>query len=187
MTITRRITAALAGLALAVGMLGLAGPASADDDRYDSTPSVTLTAQQVTAVTAARNAYLTAAGKAKDAYRVEAAKIKDAQDASLADERLTLLLARDAWLVATRYGGDTTATKAALDSATSAYRSASSSARATARTQSDAAKATLRTALDKARADYTAAITAAFAGTSVPRGLQNPPGLKLGWDRDDRR
>lgn len=177
MMLVRRIAATLAAFALALSVPGLVGVANADDD---VTP-VTLTSGQITAVTAARADYLKAAWQAKTTYRGDVAKARDAMDATLQGLRLTVLLAKDAYEVAVRHGGDVTATKAALDAAITAYRSAYTAALATARTATDAARTALRTALNNARATYTTAITAAFVGTTVPTSLLNPPGPRMGW------
>lgn len=179
MTVMKRIAALFAALALTLSAPGLVGVAHADDDVI-----VPLTAAQVTAVTAARADYLKAAWQAKITYRADVTKARDAMDTVLLSPRLNVLLAKDAYEVAVRYGGDVAGSKAALDTALSAYRSAYTSALATARTATDAARATLRTALDTAKAKYTAAITAVFAGTSVPPSLLNPPGSRRGWFKD---
>lgn len=181
MTVMRRIAALFAALALALSAPGLVGIAHADDE---DDVIVLLTSAQVTAVTAARADYLKAAWQAKITYRADVTQARDAMDTVLLSPRLNVLLAKDAYEVAVRYGGDVAGTKAALDTALSAYRSAYASALATAKTATDAARATLRTALDTAKAKYTAAITAAFAGTGVPPSLLNPPGSRMGWFKD---
>lgn len=181
MTVMRRIAALFAALALALSAPGLVGIAHADDEDNVIVP---LTSAQVTAVTAARADYLKAAWQAKITYRADVTKARDAMDTALQSPRLNVLLAKDAYEVAVRYGGDVAGTKAALDTAVASYRSAYTSALATARTATDSARAALRTALDAAKAKYVAAITASFPGTSVPRGLLNPPGPKMGWFQD---
>lgn len=182
MTVIRRLVAMFAALALALSAPGLVGVAHADDD--DDDVRLTLTTAQVTAVTAARADYLKAAWQAKTTYRTEVVKARDSMDASLQAPRLNVLLAKDAYEVAVRYGGDVTGTKAALETAIAAYRSAYTSALNTARTATDAAKLALRAALNNARSTYVAAITAAFVGTTVPPSLLNPPGPRMGWFQD---
>lgn len=179
MSVVRRIGVVVVGIALALTLPGAVGIASADKGS-----NTKLTAPQVAAVTAARSDYLKSAWQAKITYRTEVAKSRDAMDAALQGPRLNVLLTKDAYEVVVKYGGDTTGTRAAMDSALSAYRTAYTAALATARTQTDAARTTLRTALDKAKATYVAAVTAAFPGTTVPKGLLNPPGRGMGWFND---
>lgn len=181
MTVIRRIAAMFAAFALALSAPGLVGIAHADDD---DDVRLALTSAQVTAVTTARADYLKAAWQAKIVYRTDVVKARDAMDAALQTPRLNVLLAKDAYEVATRFGGDVTGTKAALETAIATYRSAYTSALAAARTVTDAARSTLRTSLTNARTAYVAAITAAFVGTTVPESLLNPPGPRMGWFQD---
>lgn len=181
MTVMRRIAAGLAAMALALSAPGLVGVAHADDD---DDVRIALTSAQVTAVTAARADYLRTAWQAKLAYRTDVVKARDAMDATLQTPRLNVLLAKDAYEVAVRYGGDVSGTKTALDAALSAYRSAFTTALATAKTATDAARTVLRATLTNAKATYVAAVTAAFAGTTIPKSLLNPPGPRMGWFQD---
>lgn len=180
MSVISRLTTSFAAAAVAVASVAFVGVARADEDQS----SMTLTPTQITAVTAARGDYLKAAWQAKVVYRTDVTKARDAMDASLQTPRLNVLLAKDAYEVAVRYGGDATATKAALTSALSAYRTAYEAALGTAKTATDAARTTQRTALDKAKSTYVAAISAAFPGTTPPRSLVNLPGRGMGWFSD---
>lgn len=186
MSLLRRIAASVAALVLTMSAPGLVGIAHADDDELENDVSLelVLTPAQVTAVTAARADYLKTAWQAKIVYRTAVLDARDAMDATLQTPRLNVLLAKDAYEVAVRFGGDVTGTRAALDASISAYRTAYASALATARASTDAARATLRTTLTNARATYIAAITAVFAGTTVPESLLNPPGPRMGWYQD---
>lgn len=177
-----RIGAALAAMTVGLATLGIATAARADDEEQQA--SVRLSAAQVSAVTVARADYLKAAWQAKATYRLDDEKAKAAMDASLLTPRLNVLLAKDAYEVAARYGGDTTATKNAMNSSLGSYRTAYESALATAQAATNAARTSLNAALGTAKTAYVAAVTVAFPGSTAPRELLKPPGPGMGWFGD---
>ena len=206
-TFGRMAGAVAASLALVLAPMGIASATSVtsapsghrdDDRRDDDRVSVTLTAEQRTAVLGARSAYLTTAAGVRTTYldavegALKAARVTT-QPALLAYE-----IAKDAYAFTRATGGDATAAKTALDNAAAAYKAALQTARTASKPALDNAKAAARTALEKARTDYVAAVTAAVP--NAPQALLVPPGrgkswisqgfgkdFGLGWDRSGRR
>ena len=133
-TFGRIAGAAAASLALVLAPVGVASaasvaPAAPVDRRDDDRVSVTLTAEQRTAVLGARSAYLTTAAGVRTTYldavegALKAARVTT-QPALLAYE-----IAKDAYAFTRATGGDATAAKTALDNAAAAYKAALQTAR----------------------------------------------------------
>jgi hypothetical protein len=182
-----RIAAAVAGVALIATAPGLVasaaahnGPGGGGPKNQSQEQQQTLTPTQITGVNAARSAYLTSVSKAKRAYLDAMAPIRQGIEAEVADEQLAVAIAADAYETARRYGGDVAGAKTTLQNAQAAYKAARDAAKSAAQSKIDAADAAFKTALTDARSAYDTAIAAVFAGSTVPRGLQSPPGGK-GW------
>ena len=180
-------TAAVAAAALVlvpVGGATAAAPSAVVADRGPDS-SVTIPESAVPGVIAARAGYLQAASAISRTYRQAVQKARDSVAAQLAGVALELELAKDALRVTAWSGADTTQAKAAVQAKLDAYKVAARAARESVAADLDAAKSTAKAALATAKTDYVAAITAAFAGATVPPGLLNPPrsgGGKLGMD-----
>lgn len=181
--LTRLGAAVVAAASLALVPAGGAhasAPSSVVADRGPDS-SVTIPESAVPGVIAARKAYLQSASAITRTYRQAVQKARDAVAAQLADAALELELAKDALRVTAWSGADTTQAKAAFEAKLSAYKAAATAARASVGADLDAAKSTAKGALATAKADYVAAVTAAFAGATVPPGLLNPP--RSGWGK----
>lgn len=137
-----------------------------------------LTAAQVTAVQAARDAYLTSAKTIKEALK----SALDAVRTSIRTELTPLHDAKDAARSAyvTAYKADADAAtladlKAKYEASEAAYKTAAKASMVKYQVQVDAATATAKDALATAATTYTDAIKAAFAPADAPAGLLTTP------------
>lgn len=175
----RTSAVAVAALALLVTPVGAA---SADDKESSGRDgaTVSITADQRTAVISARTTYIQTAFSIRKAYRAAVQPVLTGIDDSVTAQRLAVEVARDAYRVAVYTGGDTGAAKTAYENAVNAYKAALNAARDAAKAQLDAAKQKAIADTEAARAAYTTAVTAVFGSSAaVPRGLAKPP--RAGW------